>query len=390
MALPNLTQRGQLSEALRRMSDELTRNGFAGGDFLTPFAREWLVRPNLSTEVDARAAAALAGGGDRRQLAFLQTSLLLPQTAAIAAAALERLGVDVGAHLEKAMAGGAAPATRRAVIAAVRATPAAVSTCPACVDLLAASVLDPRQAAPVRVELLSVLAGAAANGTAAVSQALARAAKDPQPAVRAAALLASMPPGRGRPGMIQMAPLLHNRAPEVRAAGVAGVLRAGGDAGIEQLYLLGREKDPRPLIAAAAELGRMSSEASVALLAKLLKRPDKTVRLAVVRSLAGRTDAAARALVDPILTAARTDSAEAPAIRELAIPAAAPAELVAMSTDARLGPLAYRALLRASMRAEAARWLLANLEQLSPEDRVIVLGDWIAEPPKYTAASAKE
>src|SRR6185369_3609276 len=52
-ALPNLAARGRLGEAVRRMTAVLetqglgARNG-AGGDFLSPFARQWLSRPNLT------------------------------------------------------------------------------------------------------------------------------------------------------------------------------------------------------------------------------------------------------------------------------------------------------------------------------------------------------
>ena len=384
-ALPNLAARGRLTEALRRMNDELARVGWSGGDFLSPFARNWLARPNLSNELDTRAAAALALGGDRRQMRILETAILVPETAVVAATALQRLGVDVGAVLAKALA--ADPervSTRRAaVVAAVRAVPSIRASCPTCIELMTSAAIDPRQSVATRVSLIELLTPTAAAEP--VASALARAAEDSHVAVRAAALLAQMPPGRGRVGVIKMAPLLHNRAPEIRAAAVAGVLRAGGDLGIEQLYLLGRERDPRPLIAAAQELGTMSSEASLELLKKLAKRPDKSVRLAVVKALAARSDAGARAMVEPILTAARADRSEDPALREMALGAAAPAELVGIGSDAALGVVAYRALVRANLREEAARWLLTNLEQLSPEDRIAALGDWIAEPPKYAA-----
>ena len=55
IALPNLVARGRLTDALERMNAELAQNGWNGGDFLTPFARQWLVRPNLSDELDTRA-----------------------------------------------------------------------------------------------------------------------------------------------------------------------------------------------------------------------------------------------------------------------------------------------------------------------------------------------
>jgi hypothetical protein len=182
-----------------------------------------------------------------------------------------------------------------------------------------------------------------------------------------------------------MAPLLHDPAPEIRAAAAAGVLRAGGDLGLEQLYLLARERDPRPLLAAAAEMGRMNTEDSAALLGKWLKRTDKTVRRAAIQALAARHDEAARALVEPILHAAITDPAEDPTVRALALNAATPAQIAAMSADDRLGRLGYRALIDANLREDAARWLLGNLERLSPEDRIAVLGDWIAATPKLAA-----
>lgn len=384
-ALPNLAARGRLGEALRRMSEELARVGWSGGDFLSPFARQWLGRPNLSNELDTRAAAALALGGDRRQLRILETAVLVPETAAVAATALERLGVDVGAIWSKALAvdPDQAQARRPAVVAAMRAVPTALGTCPPCVDALAAAVTDPRQPAPTRAALIEMLGRIEA--TEAVTQALARAAQDSHPAVRGAALLAQTPAGRGRPGVIRLAPLLRDRAPEIRAAAAAGVLKTGGELGLEQLYLLVRERDPRPLIAAAGELGRMSSETSFELLKKLLKRPDKSVRVAVVKALAARTDAASRALVEPILTAARTNTAEEPALREMALASATPGELTGISADPNLGVVAYRALLRANLREEAGRWLLTHLEQMSVEDRIGVLGEWIAEHPKYAA-----
>ena len=139
-------------------------------------------------------------------------------------------------------------------------------------------------------------------------------------------------------------------------------------------------------MAAAAELGQMSSEASAAILKKLLKRTEKSVRVAVITALAGRHDAAARALVDPILANARAQASDELAVRELAIPGAQPGELISMAAvDPRMGLTVYRALLRAQKREDAARWLIAHLEQLPSEDRIAALGDWIEEAPKYAA-----
>ncbi|HEY4185806.1 MAG TPA: HEAT repeat domain-containing protein [Polyangia bacterium] len=383
IALPNLVARGRLSDALQRMSVELEHTGWTGGDFLSPFVRLWLGRANLSDELDTRAAAALALGGDPKQGNRLRAAVLSPLTAGVAAPALQSLGVNVGSLLAAALSDANAEATRAAVVVAVRALPSITTSCAACVTALAAAALDPRRSVAERVAMLEILGGL--ERTHVVDMALGAASKDPAVAIRGAALLADMPPGRGRVGVIRMAPLLHDPAPEIRAAAAAGVLRAGGDLGLEQLYLLAREHDSRPLLAAASELGRMNTEASAEFLGKLLKRSDKVVRRGAVQALTARHDEPARALVEPILRAAVTDANEDPAVRALAIPFADPAQLVAMGVDARLGRDTYRALIGANDRQDAARWLLANFERLSPEDRIAVLADWIAAAPKLAA-----
>jgi hypothetical protein len=67
------------------------------------------------------------------------------------------------------------------------------------------------------------------------------------------------------------------------------------------------------------------------------------------------------------------------------IPFATSEELASMALDPRLGLQVYRAWLRANDRTSAGRWLLDNLLRLTPEDRIAVLGDWIAVPPTYAA-----
>ncbi|MEO5769705.1 MAG: TonB family protein [Polyangia bacterium] len=379
LALPALASRGQLTEAIRRMREQLAHDGWTH-DFLSPFIKQWLGRSNLNSDLDARAAAALAGAGDREQIKVLKTALLSRQTASVAAPALERAGVDVADLLTRSLAtvGEDLESRRPALLEAIRATPGTMAHCPACVQLVAVAAVDPRQPARTRVELIRLLGGV--EHTDGITQALALAAKDGNAAVRGAALLAHIAPGRGRPAVIRMAALLRDPEPEIRAAAAAGVLRAGGDSGLEQLYLLSRDRDVRPLVAAAGELGRLSSEASADMLRRLLKRPEQAVRVAVVAALARRGDAAARALVDPILQEARSNSSEDPAIRQLALNGSAAFELMAMSTDARMGLSVYEALLSAQLRAEGAQWLVNNVERLSPEERLTAFGDWIAEP----------
>jgi TonB family protein len=383
IALPNLLARGLLPEAAHRMSVELERIGWGEGDFVSPFVRQWLARPNLSDDLDTRAAAALAVGGDRRAIERLKSSLRSPVTAALAAPALHRVGINVGALLAADLATNPDVA-RRAVVAAIRAEPAVGAQCEPCVAAFAAAAFDPRQPIAERVAMVRTLGDL--EHTQVVELALGAASKDPNSSIRAAGLLAAMQPGRGRVGIILMAPLLHDRDPELRAAAAAGVLRAGGDQGLVQLYLLARERDPRPLIAAAGELGKMTSADSATLLGKWLKRPDKAVRRAAIQALAARHDETARTLVDPILSAATTNSEEDPAVRELALRTARPDQVAQLAaTDPLIGRAAYRALIAAEQRQAAARWLLAHLAEMSAADRIAVMGEWIATSPRLTA-----
>jgi HEAT repeat protein len=383
MALPNLTARGQLEEVVRRMSGELAHQGFTGGDFLSPFARQWLARPNLSTDLDTRAAAALALSGDPRQVPHLEKAVLLPQVAGVAAGALDRLGVNIADMLEKMAGPDSGMMRRNAILVATLAVPSAAANCASCIDILTSSLGEPRQGVAVRLQIIDILTGL--DRSEAIAAALVNAEKDQNVTIRAAALVANLPPGRTRTAVFRMSSLLHDPSPDIRAAAATGVLRAGGDAGLGQLYLIGREKDPRPLVAAATELGNFSSAESATMLGKLLKRPEKNVRVAAILALARRHDVAARKLVDPVLMSAGRNASEDPRVRELVMADASGEDLASMALDPRLGPAVYRTWLRSNHRPEAARWLLDNLLKLSPEDRIATLGDWIAQKPAYAA-----
>jgi hypothetical protein len=261
--------------------------------------------------------------------------------------------------------------------------PAIASDCAPCIHSLAAAALDPRRPAAERGSMLNTLG--TLEATPAIRMALAAASKDANPAIRGAALLASIARAHDRVGLFRMSPLLHDPSPDIRAAAAAGVLRAAGDQGIEQLYLLARERDPRPLVAAAGELSRLRSEESAAMLGKWLARPDKSVRRAAIQALAARHDETARALVAPVLAAALTNGNEDVAVRELALRTATPEQLAGLVSDPRLGRAVYRALLAANRREDAARWVVGNLDRLLPDERIAVLGEWIAAAPKLAA-----
>ena len=60
---------------------------------------------------------------------------------------------------------------------------------------------------------------------------------------------------------------------------------------------------------------------------------------------------------------------------------ASPDELLKQPRDPLLGPMGFKALLRAKRHAEAMDWLVANFDRLSPDTAVDLLAAWLANPP---------
>ena len=96
--------------------------------------------------------------------------------------------------------------------------------------------------------------------------------------VRAAAMLALIKPNAGRPKVIAMEKYLRDPAPEMRAAAAAGVVRAGGSTNLDDLYVLFKDDDARPALAALNELERVPSEEATKLIARLAQRPQIEVQ----------------------------------------------------------------------------------------------------------------
>ena len=91
-------------------------------------------------------------------------------------------------------------------------------------------------------------------------------------------MLALIKPNAGRPKVIAMEKYLRDPAPEMRAAAAAGVVRAGGSANLDDLYVLFKDNDPRPALAALRELERVPSDEATKLIARLAKRPQLEVQ----------------------------------------------------------------------------------------------------------------
>ena len=90
-------------------------------------------------------------------------------------------------------------------------------------------------------------------------------------------MLAQIHPGAGRRAVIAMEVYIRDPAPDLRAAAAAGVVRAGGDANLADLYVLFKENDARPALAALRELRNLHTEESTKLVARLVHRPQLEV-----------------------------------------------------------------------------------------------------------------
>ena len=226
--------------------------------------------------------------------------------------------------------------------------------------------------------------------------------------MKGAAVLASVRKGAGRPEMYRLAPFLRDKAVEVRAAASAGMLRAGGDLALDQLYRLSRETDPRPAQLVAAELATHATSASAEFLGQMMKRDNREIQIAVLQALMARKDREARALVEEVKTnpqstvelrrIASGGSVHGPVASVMiegdsAAASAGAGDPTANATAAAGGPAAaapdvatFKALLEKGKSREAVAWVLQNLLRLPPRTAVDVLGDWLVRDAIAAAA----
>jgi hypothetical protein len=171
-------------------------------------------------------------------------------------------------------------------------------------------------------------------------------------------------------------PFLRDPSPLMRAAAAAGVVRAGGDANLADLYVLFKENDPRPCLAALKELDRLQTEESTRLIARLMHRPQPDVqRLAadiLIRRGARDAFAAFKSFLEP--------NAD-PAMRGRALVAADDAQMQAAMADPKLGIWVFRALLFRGQPDQAADWFVARGAKLSPAEQADAMADWVTYAP---------
>jgi hypothetical protein len=335
----------------------------------------------MSRVADAKAAAALAQGGDQRQVERLRAALVEPDTVVVAARALAALRVDLCAMVDPALRA-RDPAASELAMTVLRegAGAAAGASCLAVLGELVDDVAAPK---PLRASALKTLA---ALDRAALGKRPILLLGDSSPELRAAAALAFAQPGGGRPILTRLAPLLKDANVEVRAAAAEAAVRAAGELSFEQLQPLFMSQDDRPLVAIVPALGELSSEASADLLAKIFKRGPE-VEEPVLRALARRTDDKARLIFKPLADEAKKNPQTSNELRLFLYASAPVDELLPLAKDPLLGILAYKAMLRAGHHAEAADWIVARFDSVSPVVLAEAFAAWLTTPPRGVAAA---
>jgi HEAT repeat protein len=381
-AMPRLFAQGRIKEALLRVARH--RRAGARGDVVGMFAREWLARPQLDPAADATAAAALAKTGDRRQIDRLRAALARRESVTIAVAGLRSLKVEICGAVNDLLRDGKAGTNELAVMA-LRAADSS-SERVRCADTLAVIAGDRATPPAVRASALELAAEAAPDGARAL---LTEAAKDKETLVRAAAVLASSRPGGGKVALYRLAPLLRDPAPEMRAAAAAGLVRAGGDQFLEHVIPVVKQRNPRVTVAVALELGRLSSQPSAQLLGTMLAGADAETRVALVKVLAARQDAAAQAVLAPVLEAAKQDPYAPPPVRALALSDADPVEIAPQAADPEVAAHAFAAMVQRGQHQQASDLLMASFDRVGPEQMAAMMEAWLQNPPPASVAAGK-
>jgi TonB family protein len=395
-ALPRLFVQGRIKEALLRAG----RDSHAGSsDAIGTFALAWLERPQTDPTTDARAAAALLRYGDKRARAKaftrIKPALARKDSAAIAIPALGAVANSGAAEMDAAgvceLTGGpkalreGEPAAREEATTKLRDSGVKLPQESPCAKALAETAGDTATPARLRALALSTLVATAGS---APGKLVRESMEDRDPIVRAAGTTAFAKPGGGRPALYRLQPLLQDTSPDVRAAAAGAMVRSCGELALPFVQPLFKERDDRALVAMAPELGRLKSPESADMLAKMMTRPGGELRLAVTRGLVERKDEQGKALRAKAFESIRHDTYASAELRSLAYADAPPEELLKQPRDPVLGPMGYKALLRAKRHAEASDWLVANFDRLSPDMAVDLLGAWLANPPAPAAATA--
>jgi hypothetical protein len=376
IAIPKLMKAGRRDELFARIA-AARRGGLHAEPPMTGLANEWLRGAGKEKWVTLKIAGALAAHGDADAIAFLKAAVTKPADARAAGAILAANKIAICPLVKTALEG--ANAAEQLTAAQALATSSETACVPGLVKMLENGKLKAEARAAAATALGPVDDDAA-------KAALATAAKDEgNVAVKAAASLAQIRPNAGRAKMLAMVRLLKEPSVEMRAAGSAGVVRAGGDSDFNDLYMLFKDTDPRPAEATLRELERLPGEEATKYIAKLMRRPLVPVQRLAAELLVKRHAKSTFAAFSGFL-----DSKDAE-LKGLGLVAADDSKLAGMGADAKMGIWVYRALLARSERDRAADWLLAALPTLQPGQQADAMVDWLvsAEAPTATASKTK-
>jgi hypothetical protein len=373
-AIPKLLHTGRRDEATERIGQARAAGAHAE-PLMTMLANDWLKQGIHEPWTTVRIARTTAERGDREGIVWLKMAVKRPELAREAGEALTAAKVPV-CPLVKAQLESQSWSDQQ--VAAQALAQAGDPACaPGLIKLLESTKARPEARATAANALANIDADAAKKALAGVAK------NETNPTVRAAAILAQVRPNAGRAKVIAMVNILRDPSPEIRAAAAAGLVRAGGDTNLADLYVLFRENDPRPAEATLRELDRLPTEESTKLVARLLRRPQPSVaKLAaeiLIRRRARSSFSALRPYLDP-----QTD----PDLRGMALVAADDPLLASLSDDPRLGIWVYRAHLARGDRDRAADWLVAHAAKLPPQEQGDAMAEWIATAEAPATASA--
>jgi hypothetical protein len=378
IAIPKLVRSGRAAEALARVAAARAA-GIHAEPMMSTLAREWARSSIHEPWATARMVRQLADRGDTDAIAWLKQAVKRPETAREAGEALAANRVPVCPLVKEALEGQDPTEHMRAAQALATAGEAACA--PGLIKLME-SAKDRPEARAAAAAALAVVDDAGARA------ALAATAKDEKAdAVRAAAMLAQVRPNAGRGKVLAMEQFIRDPSAELRAAACAGLVRAGGDSNLDDLYLLFKESDVRPLLATLRELDRLHTDEAIKVVARLAHRPQLPVQKAaaeiLIRRHARLSFSALKGYLEPA-----TDHQ----LHGMALVAADDGVLASLADDPAMGIWVYRALLARGDRDRAADWLLSHGAKMSPADQGAALTDWAEsnEPSALATADARK
>ena len=381
VALPKLLRSGRRDEALKRVA--MTRGaGLPADAVFTLLAADWLKAAIHEPWATVRMAQLLAERGDDAGSKWLKNAVRRPELAADAGPALVAVKAPLCPLLKAWFESDNWTDHQMAAVAL------ATSGDPAC----APGLVKLLQNAKARPEARAAAATALGSDRRPTRRAR-RSRRPPRRTARSSRCARrrcsrQIKPNAGRPKVIAMEKYLRDPSPEMRAAAAAGVVRAGGTANLDDLYVLFKDNDARPSLAALRELERVPSEKATKLIARLARRPQLEVQKAAAEMLIRRN---ARDYYVGAETVPRAES------RSGASRAGARRPRRAAAAERRrrpsLGLGVYRARLARGEREQAIDWFLARGATLPPPQQAEAMADWVSPrappPPESKPTAAK-